>query len=270
MTLGHCPNADALVRYLAARMDNDEADQIDAHLSNCAACVAQLDELSGQHIDPLLAVLRTAPGGKAGNGEFDRDIAPRLRRARAPVSELPVGAELNGYRLLAPIGQGGMGRVYRARHARLEQDVAVKVVAPGVDSEQVRGRFEAERHALAQMDHPNIARVLDGGVSADGRPFFVMELVDGVPITDYCDRLRVSVRARLELFISVCQAVQHAHQKGIIHRDIKPSNVLITEYDGKPVPKVIDFGVAKAIGSCSAGGQTELGMVVGTPEYMSP
>jgi serine/threonine protein kinase/tetratricopeptide (TPR) repeat protein len=270
MTLGHCRPEDALARYLTARLGDDELARIDSHLGSCGSCSARLDQLSAQNGDAFLAVLRTAPGGRTESDEFDRDVAPRLSRTTAPTAELPVGAELNGYRLLAALGQGGMGRVYRARHARLEQDVAVKIVAPGVDSEQVRARFDAERHALAQMDHPNIARVLDGGVSSDGRPFFVMELVDGVPITTYCDRKCLPVRARLGLFIAVCQAVQHAHQKGIIHRDIKPSNVLVTEYDSKPVPKVIDFGVAKAIGQRGTGQHTELGMVVGTPEYMSP
>src|SRR5262249_34435514 len=124
--------------------------------------------------------------------------------------------------------------------------VALKIIKPGMDSEQVIARFEAERQALALMDHPNIARVLDAGTTDSGRPYFVMELVDGVPITDYCDQARLTPRERLALFVPVCQAIQHAHQKGVIHRDIKPSNVLVTLYDGRPAPKVIDFGIAKA------------------------
>ena len=124
--------------------------------------------------------------------------------------------------------------------------MALKIIKPGMDTKQVIARFEAERQALALMDHPNIAKVLDAGTTDSGRPYFVMELVKGVPITEYCDQNRLTPRQRLELFMPVCQAVQHAHQKGIIHRDLKPSNMLVTLYDGKPVPKVIDFGVAKA------------------------
>ena len=149
--------------------------------------------------------------------------------------------------------------------------MALKLIKAGMDSREVLARFDAERQALALMDHPNIARVYDGGVTPAGQPFFVMELVEGVPITEYCDRNRLSVEARLELFVAVCQAVQHAHQKGIIHRDLKPGNVLVTEVDGRPTPKVIDFGVAKAtersLTDLSFG---DTGAIVGTPTYMSP
>src|SRR5262249_40125701 len=141
----------------------------------------------------------------------------------------------------------------------------------GMDSRGVLARFEAERQALALMDHPNIARIYDGGTTDRGQPFFVMELVQGVPITEYCDRKRSSVHARLELFVLVWQAVQHAHQKGIIHRDLKPSNVLVAEVDGRPTPKVIDFGVAKATGQRLTNlSLADAGAVVGTPAYMSP
>src|SRR5262249_17476797 len=147
------------------------------------------------------------------------------------------------------IGEGGMGLVFVAEQQHpVRRKVALKVIKPGMDSRQVIARFEAERQALALMDHPHIARVLDGGTTASGRPYFVMELVSGVPITQFCDDNRLTTRERLGLFVSVCQAVQHAHTKGIIHRDIKPSNVLVTSPDGTPVPKVIDFGVAKALG----------------------
>jgi serine/threonine protein kinase len=140
-----------------------------------------------------------------------------------------------------------MGTVWMAQQtAPVKRPVAVKLIKAGMDSKQVIARFEAERQALALMDHPNIAKVLDAGATPEGRPYFVMELVKGLPITRYCDEQRLSVHERLELFVPVCQAVQHAHQKGVIHRDIKPSNVLVTLYDGKPVPKVIDFGVAQA------------------------
>jgi tetratricopeptide (TPR) repeat protein len=171
------------------------------------------------------------------------------------------------------IGEGGMGVVYRAEQAEpLCRAVALKVIKPGMDSDAVLARFDAERQALALMDHPNIARVLDAGATPAGRPYFVMELVEGVPVTDYCDTARLSPRDRLGLFLPVCAAVQHAHQKGIIHRDIKPSNVLVTVVDGRPVPKVIDFGVAKAVDPRRAAWTlfTRLGAVVGTPEYMSP
>src|SRR5215510_12015474 len=167
------------------------------------------------------------------------------------VDEVPVterlGMVIGPYKLLQQLGEGGMGTVFMAEQTQpVHRKVALKVIKPGMDSCQVIARFEAERQALAMMDHVNIARVLDAGATEAGRPYFVMELVHGVPITKYCDDNRLTPRERLELFVPVCQAVQHAHQKGIIHRDLKPSNVLVTLYDGKPVPKVIDFGVAKA------------------------
>src|SRR4051794_23368794 len=166
-----------------------------------------------------------------------------------------------------------MGRVYLARqHEPVRRLVAVKVIKAGMDSRAVLARFEAERQALALMDHPNIAKVLDAGATSDGRPFFVMELVKGVPITEFCDARRLTPRERLELFVPVCQAIQHAHQKGVIHRDIKPGNILVALYDDRPVPKVIDFGVAKAAGQplTDMTLMTGFGAVVGTPEYMSP
>src|SRR5258707_7533079 len=166
-----------------------------------------------------------------------------------------------------------MGVVYMAKRAEpVERRVALKIIKPGMDSSQVIARFEAERQALAMMDHQNIARVHDAGTTQSGRPYFVMELVHGVPITDYCDANQLTPRERLELFVPVCQAIQHAHQKGIIHRDIKPSNVLVTMYDDKPVPKVIDFGVAKAVEQRLTEKTlfTQFGALVGTFEYMSP
>jgi serine/threonine protein kinase/tetratricopeptide (TPR) repeat protein len=183
------------------------------------------------------------------------------------------GTVIGPYKLLQQIGEGGMGAVYMAEQsAPVQRKVALKVIKPGLDSRQVIARFEAERQALALMDHPNIARVLDAGATAPGRPYFVMELVKGVPITRYCDEHRLTLQQRLELFVPVCQAVQHAHQKGVIHRDLKPSNVLVAEYDDRPVAKVIDFGVAKATGPKLTERTlfTEFGQVVGTLEYMSP
>jgi serine/threonine protein kinase len=190
----------------------------------------------------------------------------------APIGERP-GTVIGPYKLLQEIGEGGMGKVFMADQVEpVRRTVALKVISPGMDSRQIIARFEAERQALALMDHVNIARVLDAGAAPDGRPYFVMELVRGVPITRYCDERRLTPRERLELFIPVCQAVHHAHQKGIIHRDLKPSNVLVAPYDGRPVPKVIDFGVAKATGQrlTDATLFTGFGAVVGTPEYMSP
>src|SRR5262249_15999449 len=170
-------------------------------------------------------------------------------------------------------GEGGMGTVWMAQQIEpIKRLVAIKVIKAGMSSKQVLARFEAERQALALMDHPNIAKVHDAGATPDGRPFFVMELVKGVSITTYCDNQHLTLRQRLELFVPVCQAIQHAHQKGIIHRDIKPSNVLIARYDDKPVPKVIDFGVAKATRQqlTEQTLHTGIGAVVGTIEYMSP
>ena len=153
------------------------------------------------------------------------------------------------FKLRQKLGEGGMGEVWVADQAApVQRRVAIKVVRPGLDSERMLARFEQERQALALMDHPNIAKVLDAG-EADGRPYFVMELIKGVPITEYCDRAKLSPRERLALFVPVCEAVQHAHQKGVVHRDLKPSNILVALYDGRPVPKVIDFGIAKATGA---------------------
>ena len=177
------------------------------------------------------------------------------------------------YRLLDKIGEGGMGEVWVAKQTEpVQRKVAVKLIKAGMDSQRVVVRFEQERQALALMDHPNIARVLDGGLTDRGRPFFVMELVNGLPLTKICDEAKLTPRERLELFVPVCQAVQHAHQKGIVHRDLKPSNVLVTLYDGRPVPKVIDFGVAKATGGrlTDQTFSTQFGTVLGTLEYMAP
>jgi serine/threonine protein kinase len=184
---------------------------------------------------------------------------------------------IDRYKLLKELGQGGFGIVWQAEQTEpIRRGVALKIIKPGMDSHEIIARFEAERQALALMDHPNIASVLDAGTTDRGLPYFVMELVKGVPITEYCDTHQLGIHGRLELFIPVCQAVQHAHQKAILHRDLKPSNILVTEVDGKPVPKVIDFGIAKALGASpeemlqASLALTQEGMVVGTPQYMSP
>jgi eukaryotic-like serine/threonine-protein kinase len=201
--------------------------------------------------------------GEGGAADQDPDAAPLLDGAR----------ELGPYKLLSVLGEGGMGVVYQAEQAApLRRRVAIKVLKTGMDTGQVVARFESERQALAVMDHPGIARVFDSGVTLSGRPYFVMELVHGTPITDYADTHRLSTSARLRLFMDVCAAVQHAHMKGVIHRDLKPSNVLVSITEGGPVVKVIDFGIAKAIGMGLTEQTlvTQFGQVIGTPEYMSP
>jgi eukaryotic-like serine/threonine-protein kinase len=220
------------------------------------------------------------PGGEttgftpAGPG-VDGSRLPEEEKPALPREPLVegVGTRIGPYKLVQQLGEGGMGAVYVADQTTpVKRRVALKVIKPGMDSVQILHRFEAERQALALMDHSNIAKVLDAGTTAAGRPYFVMELVKGVPITTYCDELHLSLRERLELFLPVCQAIQHAHQKGIIHRDIKPSNVLVSMQDGQPVPKVIDFGVAKALHQrlTDQSMYTEIGQIVGTLEYMSP
>ena len=223
-------------------------------------CAPQVESLLEAH-DEAGGFLRTS-----------RQAAIHGRTIDQPPAERP-GTVIGPYKLLQQIGEGGMGTVFMAEQTQpVQRKVALKVIKPGMDSRQVIARFEAERQALAMMDHVNIARVLDAGATESGRPYFVMELVHGVPITKYCDDNHLTPRERLELFVPVCQAIQHAHQKGIIHRDIKPSNVMVTLYDGKPVPKVIDFGVAKATEQKLTERTlfTQYGTMVGTLEYMSP
>ena len=178
------------------------------------------------------------------------------------------------YHILQVIGEGGMGVVYDAQQKKpVRRRVAIKMIKAGMDSKEVMRRFESEHQALAAMDHPGIAKVFDGGLTEAGRPYFAMELVKGVPITEYCDSHRLTTGERLALMIETCAAVQHAHQKGVIHRDLKPSNILVGIQDGRPVPKIIDFGIAKAIGGGGRGeptALTRLGQMVGTPQYMSP
>jgi len=205
------------------------------------------------------------------------DLLDVASRADMAATTAPTGEQadviIGPYKLLQRLGEGGMGTVYMAEQTHpVQRRVALKLIKPGMDSQAVLARFEAERQALALMDHPNIAKVHDAGATPSGRPYFAMELVKGVPITRYCDEHRLTLRRRLELFTQVCQAVQHAHQKGVIHRDLKPSNVLVAEYDDRAVPKVIDFGVAKATGAKLTERTlfTELGAIVGTLEYMSP
>ena len=203
-------------------------------------------------------------------------IVPQCPRKRPcpyrPLNEGP-GTVIGPYKLLQQIGEGGFGVVYMAEQTRpVRRMVALKIIKPGMDTAQVIARFESERQALALMDHPHIARVFDAGATESGRPYFVMELVKGVAITEFCDKNHLTPEARLKLFLDICHAIQHAHHKGIIHRDIKPSNVMVTLHDGVPVAKVIDFGVAKATGQKLTEKTlfTAYGQMIGTPAYMSP
>src|SRR5580698_4466575 len=202
------------------------------------------------------------------------NFAPERQATAMGPTAASAGKIVDGrYRLLEEIGEGGMGTVWVAEQIQpVRRRVAIKLIKLGMDSRHVLSRFELERQALAVMDHPNIAKVLDGGATDQGCPYFVMEYVKGVPITEYCDKIRVTVEGRLALFVQVCHAVQHAHQKGIIHRDLKPSNILVALYDGKAVAKVIEFGIAKAIGQQLTDRTllTGFGLLIGTLEYMSP
>jgi eukaryotic-like serine/threonine-protein kinase len=226
--------------------------------------------------------LRAAVGARLAARD-DPDPPATPERAAAPEQattasymprEVAPGLIVAGrYVLVQKVGEGGMGEVWVARQTEpIKRKVALKLVKSGMDSRSVIQRFEQERQALALMDHPNIARVHDGGLTADRRPFFVMELVNGLPLTRFCDQAKLGIRERLELFVPICQAVQHAHQKGVVHRDLKPSNILVTQIDGKPIPKVIDFGVAKATGGklTDESLSTQFGAVLGTLDYMSP
>jgi WD40 repeat protein/serine/threonine protein kinase len=279
-----CPSEEDLRCYRDEELGETDRAAIDAHLQGCPRCLealqAMVDADAGEIADALLRgplipprPRSPAPDSAADPARVDFPGAGAAPKdAPRPIAEGP-GSRIGPYKLLQKVGEGGMGVVYMAeRVTPFQQMVALKVIKAGMDSRQVLARFNAERQALALMDHPHIAKVLDAGATEHGRPYFVMELVKGIPITRYCDERRLTLRERLELFIPVCQAVQHAHQKGIIHRDLKPSNVLIGVYDGKPVPKVIDFGVAKATGQRLTEMTlfTGFGAVIGTPEYMSP
>jgi eukaryotic-like serine/threonine-protein kinase len=218
--------------------------------------------------------------GKDAENFMEASALQVAAQALAMEDHAPQGGEENGqarsigpYQLLTKIGEGGMGQVWLAEQsAPLQRRVALKLIRWGMYDDTLLHRFQAERQSLAVMDHPSIAKVFDAGATPEGQPYFVMEYVAGVPITDYCDQKKLKIRDRLELFVKVCEGVQHAHQKAIIHRDLKPANILVVEVDGKPVPRIIDFGLAKAIGTEFAGESlhTRVGSFVGTPGYMSP
>ena len=258
------------------------------NLANPAARRVFLDQACADDPD-LRARVESLLAAEAGAEKFFNEVAPLVLTAGAlnegtiktsfpsnttefGITEVP-GTRIGRYKLLQRIGEGGGGVVYMAEQEEpVRRRVALKIIKLGMDTRNVIARFEAERQALALMDHPNIARVLDAGATDSGRPFFVMELVRGVKITEYCDKNHLDTRQRLGLFIQICQAIQHAHQKGIIHRDIKPSNILVTLHDGVPVPKVIDFGIAKAVEVRLTDKTlfTAYEQIIGTPAYMSP
>src|SRR5437588_3323894 len=272
-----CPDVRALSDYLLGQMPEAEARGLEEHVSACSACALKLNDMVDRDTlarpIPSQAALALETGGEvqALMGRL-RDVPALSTTVDEPITERP-GTVIGPYKLLEQIGEGGFGLVFMAEQQQpIRRKVALKVLKPGMDTRQVIARFEAERQALALMDHPNIAHVFDGGETATGRPYFVMELVRGVPITEFCDSNHLPIRARLELFVSVCQAVQHAHQRGIIHRDLKPSNVLVTLHDHVPVVKVIDFGIAKATGQRLTDKTlfTHFAQMMGTPMYMSP
>jgi serine/threonine protein kinase len=234
-------------------------------MPNCPQCGAELGSGDPAGLCPKCLILG-AFDSSAGAEECSTETLDSTSAAAGD-------DDFGRYRIVRSLGEGGMGTVYLAEQREpIRRRVALKVVKLGMDTSQVLARFDNERQALAMMDHPNIAKVFDAGATDTGRPFFVMELVRGTRITDYCDQANLSTSDRLDLFIKVCQAIQHAHQKGIIHRDIKPSNILVTLHDGVPVPKVIDFGIAKATGQQLTDRTlyTGLAQMVGTPQYMSP
>jgi eukaryotic-like serine/threonine-protein kinase len=233
---------------------------LDRECAGDAELRQRVEALLQAHEEPASFLRRQVPGGPDQTGAYVPNEQP--------------GAVIAGrYKLLEEIGEGGMGTVWVAEQTQpVRRKVALKLIKAGMDSKTVIARFDAERQALAVMDHPNVAKVFDGGLTETGRPFFVMEYVKGVPITEYCDTVRLSVPDRLQLFTQVCRAIQHAHQKGIIHRDLKPSNILVAPYDDRPVPKIIDFGLAKAMHQSLTERtlHTAHETVLGTPLYMSP
>jgi serine/threonine protein kinase/Tfp pilus assembly protein PilF len=243
-----------------------------AHCKNCglplAAKIPKPPELSPDHAPTSPPPAAPPQPSASGTAAFE------TQTLRPQDKDFTPGVLIAGkYKLLEELGRGGMGSVFRAEQVSpIRREVALKIIKLGMDTRRVVARFETERQALAVMDHPGIAHVFDAGATETGRSFFVMECVHGIPIDDYCDRHRLPMRERLDLFIDVCHAVQHAHQKGVVHRDLKPSNILVTVQDERPVPKVIDFGIAKATGHQLAERTlyTEQGQLIGTPEYMSP
>lgn len=234
-------------------------------MPNCPRCEAELGSGAPAGLCPKCLILGAFDSSDGGDEPATQTIATATWDAGDD--------DFGRYRIVSELGEGGMGAVYLAEQLEpIHRRVALKVIKLGMDTAQVLARFNHERQALAMMDHPNIAQIFDAGATQRGRPYFVMEYIDGAPITQFCDRKRMAVVERLALLLAVCRAVQHAHRKGVVHRDLKPSNVLVTEQDGTPVPKVIDFGIAKATDKWPMENTllTEFGQIVGTPEYASP
>lgn len=263
---------DAFLRCLAAestQLRDEQLAQIDREVAAEVRALLGSAE-AGQVVDQVFEFVSDPQSEETGTSHPRPSAMSNIQSASLFER---VGTVIGPYKLLEQIGEGGMGAVFMAQQTQpIKRKVALKVIRPGMDTGQAVARFEAERQALAMMDHPNIARVLDAGTTEHGRPYFAMELVRGVPITEYCAGQKLSTEDRLKLFIDVCQGVQHAHQKGIIHRDLKPNNVLITLHDGKPVPKIIDFGIAKAMNQDLTDRTlfTNFAQMIGTPLYMSP
>ncbi|MFK8015879.1 MAG: serine/threonine-protein kinase, partial [Gammaproteobacteria bacterium] len=234
----------------------------------------KLDALCGDDLalrDAVLGMLGVRPSDDAAS--LTNIVERGARTASIGIAREEVPTQMGPYRIIKEIGEGGMSVVYAAEQSQpVRRQVALKVIRPGMDTREVIARFESERQALAVMDHPNIAKIFDAGTSDRGRPYFVMELVDGQPLTEYCDERRLDLVQRLRLFMTVCDAIAHAHQKGVVHRDLKPSNILVAEHDEKALVKVIDFGIAKAVDATLSDDPlvTRLGQLVGTPGYMSP
>ncbi len=251
-----------IVALLRAHFESD--DRLERPLVDQEIIDAAINSASGHPVTEAARAHAPEPEGVPAPGtltaEFHADAKPDVQIA-------------GRYTLQEKIGEGGMGEVWVAKQSEpVKRKVALKLIKQGMDSRAVLQRFEQERQALAMMDHPNIAKVFDAGLTPTGQPFFVMELVSGLPLNKFCDELKLTPNERLELFVPICQAVQHAHQKGIVHRDLKPANILITMVDARPVPKVIDFGVAKATAGklTDESLSTQFGAIVGTFEYMSP
>ncbi|MCO6456161.1 MAG: protein kinase, partial [Pirellulaceae bacterium] len=269
------PPRERLRDFLHGTLDQALSEQVEEHILHCAACCETLGELHAV-ADPWLQPLGQPDRSNDDDARHASADGPASAHADAP-GEQAAGTWIGPYRLVRLLGEGGMGRVYLAQQQQpVRRSVALKLIKAGIANRQLVARFEAERQALALMEHPNIPHVLDVGMTPDGRHYFVTELIAGLPITEYCGVHRLTVRERLALFLPVCHAVQHAHHKAVVHRDLKPSNVLVCQRDGESIPKVIDFGIAKALDDPSEQGATRresytrYGQIVGTLEYMSP
>jgi eukaryotic-like serine/threonine-protein kinase len=254
-----CPPADALAAFVFGELNAERASAVQLHISVCEACLE------------TVGYLAVSKSSGSATGAFESPGSMSSEPGSGDTALSRAGQVIGQYRLVRKLGEGGMGEVWEADQlAPVRRTVALKLLKAGMDTRQIVARFAAERQVLALMQHPGIAQMFDAGVTAGGRSYFVMEYVDGVRITEYCDRAGLGVTERLRLIQQVCDAVQHAHQKGVIHRDIKPSNVLITKQDGRALPKVIDFGLAKLTSQDLNVSLTEAGTVLGTPAYASP